>query len=75
MRRESDVNEFPEVNSKLKMILFCIERYIYKRDPCMLHTYMLKSFTLQYDLYFIDFKYPVRLMCVASVVIIGLLVV
>ena len=37
--RESDFDEHPEVKSKLEMIFWCIDQYIYKRDPCMLHTY------------------------------------
>ena len=36
--RESDFDEHPEVKSKLEMIFWCIDQYIYKRDPCMLHT-------------------------------------
>ena len=38
--RESDFDEHPKVNTKLEMILWCINRYIYKRDPCMSHMHL-----------------------------------
>ena len=68
-------SEFPSNPKITKRLVDNLKHFMYKRDPCKLHCNSIETLCSCPYIQCIDYKYPVRLFCVAGVIVVGLLVV